>query len=504
MMAQERRSEDRPPAGDSSSESAGYRVERGGREHRVAAQSLAAFRALLGQEEVAAAEDCLARIARQFEGRAIWNVSASKGTTCVSEAIRSFAGYARGSGLDVRWFVLSGSPRFRMLTQRLAGALQESEVLAGAEPLTEADRSLYEEALRSCSAELAGHVRPGDVVLLHDPETAGLIPPLQARGAHAVWRCHHAGEGTTPGWESAWRFLAPYIAEVKASIFSRRGEIPRTLELGAVAVVTPTLDPFSAKNQPLDDATCRAILVRAGIIEGPPGPGEPTISRSDGSPARIDRRAELWRLGRAPTWDTPLVIQVARWDRDKDPVGVLNGFAQTLGAGPLSLAELVLAGPNPTEDPSDAVSPAVFEQACSAWRALPHAIRQRVHLVCLPIADAEENAGLVNALQRHATVVVQKSLREGFGLVVTEAMWKGKPVVASAVGGIPDQISDGEHGSLVKDPRDVKGFATALRGLLLDRSRSLQLGQAARERVRERFLEPRGLVATAKVLESVV
>jgi trehalose synthase len=161
----------------------------------------------------------------------------------------------------------------------------------------------------------------------------------------------------------------------------------------------------------------------------------------------------------------------------------------------------VLAGPDVkgvTDDPEGAV---VFEQVEQAWRALPEAVRDRVHLVSLPTVDVEENAAIVNALQRHATIVVQKSLQEGFGLTVTEAMWKARPVVASCVGGIRDQIERGTNGILLDDPSDLEAFADVLGDLLDDPARMAALGEAAREHVRDHFLGIDHLLKYAELLE---
>jgi trehalose synthase len=136
----------------------------------------------------------------------------------------------------------------------------------------------------------------------------------------------------------------------------------------------------------------------------------------------------------------------------------------------------------------------VLRQAIEARDALPQDTRRRVHLAALPMDDAEENAIIVNALQRHARVVVQKSLAEGFGLTVAEAMWKARPVVASRIGGIQDQIVDGDSGVLLDDPRDLGAYGAALRGLLEDRSEAEQMGERARERVRDEFLSARSLL----------
>jgi trehalose synthase len=194
-----------------------------------------------------------------------------------------------------------------------------------------------------------------------------------------------------------------------------------------------------------------------------------------------------------------LVVQVSRWDALKDPVGVVNGFAR-LTERDEGGAELVLAGPNVHAVADDPEGAQVYGEVCAAWRALPHAARRRVHLAALPMTDVAENGAIVNALQRHAAVVVQKSLQEGFGLVVSEAMWKGRAVVASAVGGIQDQIEHGVSGLLLKDPTDLGAFADALQRLLLDPAERDRLGQNAQRRVREHFLGPGSLLAYAGLI----
>src|SRR5262249_26074514 len=151
-----------------------------------------------------------------------------------------------------------------------------------------------------------------------------------------------------------------------------------------------------------------------------------------------------------------------------DPLGVLEGFARLVEPEAPRGAELVLAGPSVLGVADDPEGPQVFRDVEQAWRGLHDALRGSIHLAQLPMQDSEENAAIVNALQRHAAVVVQKSLREGFGLTVTEALWKRRPVVASAIGGIQDQIRDGVDGLLVGDPTDLGSFASALRRVLAD------------------------------------
>jgi trehalose synthase len=197
------------------------------------------------------------------------------------------------------------------------------------------------------------------------------------------------------------------------------------------------------------------------------------------------------------------VVQISRWDPLKDMLGVMEGFVCLFGSKCPVQPELVLAGPNVSGVSDDPEGAEVFDGVVDAWRALPHAVRNRIHLASLPTTDVGENAAIVNALQRHATIVVQKSLQEGFGLTVTEAMWKEVPVVASAVGGIQDQIEDGVSGVLLEDPTDLDAFADALCELLCEPERMAAIGAAGRERVRERFLGLDHLLKYAALLERI-
>ena len=163
----------------------------------------------------------------------------------------------------------------------------------------------------------------------------------------------------------------------------------------------------------------------------------------------------------------------------------------------------MLAGPDVTTVSDDPEGATTFEAVVAAWQSLPDGARARVHLVSLPMTDIEENAAIVNALQRHAAVVVQKSLREGFGLTVTEAMWKGRPVIASRIGGIQDQIVDGEHGLLLPDPSDLETFGALLRRLLSEPEFARRLGERGRERVREQYLGLRHLIQYAELLTAL-
>jgi trehalose synthase len=466
-------------------------------------QSLERYVPVVGEERVRALEKRAGMLAERIDGAAIWNLNSTPVGGGVAEMLRPLVGYARGAGIDCRWGVIHGEPDFFRLTKRIHHALHGSP--GDGTPLDEAARRVYEEALRPNAVDLASLVGPGDVVILHDPQTAGLVAPLLEIGARVVWRCHVGHDVRNAEVDRGWAFLAPYLERVEATVFSRETYVPPCCDQGRARIIQPGIDVFSPKNQEMAPDVVDAILVETGILEGPPPPGVPLVfQRADGTPARVERAADVLRLGRAVRRDVPLIVQVSRWDPLKDPIGVIEGFRMLLRRHPGIDADLVLAGPNVKAVADDPEGDLVYESVAATWRELPHALRKRVHLAMLPTADGSENAAIVNALQRRAHIVVQKSLHEGFGLTVTEALWKGKPVVASAVGGIRDQIEDGVSGVLLRDPTDCEAFARAIFELLDDPERAARIGEAARERAREHFLGLRQLEDYTGLLEDLL
>lgn len=443
----------------------------------------------------------LAAVARDTEhrlrGRTIWNINSTASGGGVAEMLRPLIAYGRGAGLDVRWLVLGGDPTFFRVTKRLHHLLHGEDGDGG--PLGPDEREHYDAVTRANFDELSALVRPGDICLCHDPQTAGLVPLLVERGLLVVWRSHIGTEHSNDQTERAWRFIGDDVSVAHRFVFSRRQYVPPFLGRD-VWIICPSIDPFSTKNRDLAPDQVTGILGHVGILR-PTADGNTTYSRYDGSTARVDHVADIVRGGAPPPPDAPLLTQVSRWDPLKDMTGVMQAFAADIPCG--GEAHLVLAGPNVTGVADDPEGADVLTACVDAWRQLPHAARSRIALVCLPMADADENAVIVNALQRHATVVAQKSIHEGFGLTVAEAMWKGRPVVGSAVGGIQDQIIDGETGRLV-DPLDLAGFGAAVGELLADRARADQLGAAGRERVRREFLASRHLIQYAALLAELV
>jgi trehalose synthase len=292
--------------------------------------------------------------------------------------------------------------------------------------------------------------------------------------------------------------LHRYLEDVDAFVFSRRAFAPSWADESRVHVIPPSIDPFSAKNEPISQRNVRRILGYTGLIAGDGDPPAIPFTRRDGSPGRINRRVDVLQTGPPPPPEAPVVVQVSRWDRMKDMPGVMNGFTEHVD--PSLGAHLLLAGPAVTGVADDPEAAEVLEECMELWRALPHAARSRVHLACTPMADPDEAAAIVNAIQRHAAVVVQKSVAEGFGLTVAEAMWKSRPIVASAVGGIVDQVVSGAHGLLVPDPHDLPTFGALVETLLRDRTEADRLGTNARARAGAEFLGDRHLEQYGRLL----
>lgn len=444
------------------------------------------FKPLLG-EDYGRVEAAAARARDLFEGRAIWHVSSTLRGGGVAEMLRSLLPYVRGAGVDTRWVVLRERAEFFELTKRLHNNLHGDPGDGGALGATQ--RDLYEDTLAASARHLSPLLQAGDVVFLHDPHTAGLAPAAKAAGASVVWRCHIGADRPDEIARRAWDFLAPYVRAADAFVFSRREYLWEVLDRERAWVMAPCIDPFSPKNQELEPATVEEVIGVIGLGPEPPTL-VPTFIRADGTPGRVERHAEILQDESLPK-RALVAAQVSRWDRLKDHRGLLACFHRHLGGENL---HLVLAGPATAAVADDPEGASVWREVGRDWHELPAEVRRRVHLVSLPMDDLDENAAMVNALQRRADVVVQKSLAEGFGLTVAEAMWKRRPVIGTRVGGIQDQIVDRVSGILVDDPRDLDRLAKAILALTEDRRGAAEMGERAHRRVFERFLAANRLV----------
>jgi trehalose synthase len=376
------------------------------------------YEPLIGLEAV----ERITRKAQRLRGLRVLNISSTFYGGGVAEMLSSATLLARSAGIRADWRLIQGSPDFFNITKKFHNALQGAAI-----NLTELKKEVYEEVMLQNAARMDLDC---DLVIVHDPQPLPLIT-YHRRSCPWIWRCHV--DLSDPNRE-VWDYLKHYIEQYDAVILSLP-EYSRELTPPQVFIM-PAIDPFSVKNAELTEGE---INDRLGHYEIPD--------------------------------DLPIVAQISRYDRWKDPEGVIAAFKIARKEVP---ATLVLLGNIAADDPE---GQDVFESV------LKHK-EERIRILTV------EDSALVNALQRKAAVILQKSLREGFGLTVTEAMWKGAAVVGGRCGGIKHQIQDGMNGFLVTS---VAEAAAAMVKILKDSSLKEKLGAAARETVEKRFLMTREL-----------
>jgi len=462
------------------------------REVPVCATALEPYRRALGRERAERMCRTLETLASGLGSARIWNINSTAAGGGVAELLSTLAPVARAVGLDVRWLVIDGDAEFFAIAKRLCLRLYGIRGDDGA--LDGAAREHFLRTTAVNTGQLGDRILPGDVVIIHDPQPAGLIEAVRQAGATVIWRCHIGSDQQNQHTAEGWSFLRPWVEQADATVFSTPGHVPAWAP--RPSVIQPSIDPCGPRNMPLSPQAAAAVLGGTGILAGS-NVGPVTVpTKACGTVVR--QRATVIREGPPPSPLTPMVVQVSRWDRLKDMTGVMRAFARAGGAG-----YLTLAGPQADGVADDPEAAEILDACRREWADLPAEHRRRIQLVCLPMSDITQNAVMVNALQRHAAVVVQKSLAEGFGLTVTEAMWKARPLLASAVGGIKDQVTAGEHGLLLADPCDLAAAADGIRRLLADRGLAARLGASARRRAADQFLLDRHLLEGARLIEDI-
>jgi trehalose synthase len=460
------------------------------REVSVTPRDVGRYRSLIRPDRFSELQTAVTEAVASIRSRTLWNVNSTAVGGGVAEMLQVIVGYALGAGVDARWTVIEGDREFFAITKRVHNRLHGLEGDDGV--LGPNERSHYERISEENARALSRRIAPGDVVLLHDPQTAGLAPALVDRGATVVWRCHVGSDLRNRWTEAGWAFLRPYLTGCRELVFSRATYAPEWVPKEKITVIMPSIDPFSSKNRRMSRRGVLERIARLGLLPGT------EVGRSASSMGRM--LGSVWSSGSSLSPSTPLVVQVSRWDRLKDMGGVLEAFSTSVLVR--HEAHLALVGPEVDRVADDPEGSVVLAECLADRERLPPQVRNRIHIVSLDMADVGENALTVNALQRFAAVITQKSLAEGFGLTVAEGMWKAKPVVASAVGGIIDQITD-DTGILLKDPRDLDAFSRSVALLVDDPVLAHRLGKRARHRVRDQFAGDRHLLALAELLRRV-
>ncbi|MEW6364741.1 MAG: glycosyltransferase [Acidobacteriota bacterium] len=375
--------------------------------------------------------DHLQQLAVPLNGKKVVHVNSTRLGGGVAEILNKLMPLKCELGIDARWEVIGGDGDFFRCTKHFHNGLQGDAV-----DIPDALLRVYEETNEANAKELRGVLEAADFVFIHDPQPAALLRCCPGRKGKWIWRCHiDASRPHRP----VWKYLRGFITGYDASIFSL-ADFAQPLP-HPVYLIPPSIDPLSEKNIPLDEA-------------------------------EIDAVCQATSLDRS----RPIMLQVSRYDRFKDPLGVIRAYR--LATSFIPSLQLVLAGGTADDDPEgDLVLRSVREAAGDD---------PDIHVLLLP-PDAHRT---INALQRAADFVVQKSLREGFGLTVTEGLWKGKPVIGGDTGGIRLQVVNHHTGFLVNTP---EGAALRIRYLLNNRGKLAEMGRKAREFVRENFLITRHL-----------
>ncbi|MDJ0849041.1 MAG: glycosyltransferase [Myxococcota bacterium] len=437
-----------------------------------------------------------AQLVPELRGRKVWMVNSTAKGGGVAEMLPKLVFLLNELGVDTEWVVMStDQPGFFDLTKRLHNLIHGH----GDPGLQDEHRQLYAAVSSENAAELKQRIGADDVLVIHDPQPLGMGALLKGElGMPFLFRCHIGLDEDRTETRAAWNFLRPYAEACDHAIFSCPEYIPGFLA-GKSGIITPAIDPLSFKNRELSPHKLAGILKNSGLVRSrhPVVPAaydeQATRLRPDGSFAPLDEETEIGILFR------PLVTQVSRWDRLKGFEPLLDAFValkQSIGSRDISdrhrrrlnHVRLVMAGPDPAAVADDPEAQDVLRDLIEKYQRLPHWLQEDVALVSLPMGSREENALMVNALQHSSSVVVQNSLREGFGLTVTEAMWKQRSVLGSRACGVRAQIRDGVDGHLIPNSEDPQQIADLLDATLDDLPGRLRSGRSAQRRVHDEFL----------------
>jgi trehalose synthase len=401
--------------------------------------------------------------------------------TGVAEMLPYLGGMLQHLGISFQWWIAAAPLDFHTGVQSLLRALQgESDP----ESLTSRDREMFSKIEGAALAPLSPILKPGDAVVFHDPFTLPFLKAALSITPLVLWRCHLGNEFKNASTRLAWRFMQPYLDQpLFQYVFTRKNFAPDYISADRLMTAHPVIHPYSWKNMELrrDDLENLYQFMRGGKqpVEIQDGPHLAKVSEKVNTTGSPPEHPEEYRI----------LTQIGWWNAVKDPLGTFSVFAQHHERFPENTL-LFLVGPRLKDNPQNTEALTIWHTLLERYKSLPLKIQQKIIFWRLPIHDRIQNALYVNTLQRLSSVILQKSLQEGFGLTVTEGMWKSKAVIGSAVGGLQDQIIHEETGLLLKDPRNHEEAAQAIQRVLKDTELRNKLGRQAKTYVTQHFLLP--------------
>lgn len=396
------------------------------------------YKSIVGQEAI----DQLIQLVNPLKGIRITHVSSTFTGGGVAEILAKMVPLTQSLGIETHWKVITGNSEFFRCTKNFHNALQGNRIR-----IAPAQLKVFEEVTKANAEELQELLQNSEIVIIHDPQPLALINHFPNRHGKWIWRCHI--DASKPFWP-VWKYISAIASKYDASIFSL-AEFAHPLP-HPMFIIPPSIDPLSDKNIELPEKEIQQVVESFKI-----------------DPQR------------------PLILQVSRFDKFKDPVGVIEAFRLAKKFNPN--IQLILAGGGASDDPEGDL---ILNDSKVAAAEDPD-----IHILMLP-NDANKT---INALQRAANIVVQKSIKEGFGLTVTEALWKGKPVIGGNTGGIRLQVINNQTGFVVNTP---EGAAYRTRFLLQHPDIGIEMGKHAKEYVRTKFLNTRHLRDYLSLIYSLI
>ncbi len=442
-------------------------------------------------------EELIRERARLLEGKTIWMINSTSQGGGVAEMLPSQMNVLRSCGVSVEWLVIeTKEAEFFNFTKKIHNAIHGK---GNSGDFNDGQKAVYDDVNRKNAEESLKFIKDGDIVVIHDPQPAGMASIIKEnRDVKLLWRCHIGLELRNEATESAWNFLREYLIPFDHFVFSVDEYVPSYIDRSKVSIIPPAIDPLSYKNRDLGIHKAVGILHQAGVVDHvkemvyPFYNGKVLRIQPDGSAGNAIMPYDLEILYR------PVITQVSRWDHLKGFIPLIQAFVKLkihasslkkddYAAKWINTSRLILAGPDLGSVSDDPEGLEVLNTIIREYIELPEEIQRDIAILLLPMNSAKENALIVNSLQRSSNIIVQNSIQEGFGLTATEAMWKSIPIVVSSATGLMQQVTDGVEGRVNPDASDPEKLKDILFEIIQNPDLRDEMGRNGKHRVVRQF-----------------